>query len=73
MNLDAMKATLSENAPTLAARLRAAEYTNGSTRACAGTYIYALEAPNAPFVEGYALGSRVGATAAPPPEAPPTP
>ncbi|WP_156035801.1 hypothetical protein [Caulobacter sp. UNC358MFTsu5.1] len=50
-----------------AGRLKAAAYANGATGECGGTYIYALEIPGAPFVEGYRDGT--AATPAPGPGA----
>lgn len=56
-------------APALAAvagpareRLEIAEYRNGGTYSCGGGLNYALEIPGAPFVEGYAWGSRASST-----------
>jgi hypothetical protein len=52
----------------LSDKVRDANYVNGVTGACGGAYLYALEIPGQPFVDGYAMGSR----AAPPAPAPAT-
>jgi len=39
-------------------KIRAATWTNGVRGKCVGTYLYALEIPDQPFVDGYILGSR---------------
>lgn len=49
--------------PELRARLRPAAYANGETFACAGSYIYAFEASDAPYREGYGFGSNALTTA----------
>lgn len=46
------------NDPDRAARLRPAEWRNGSVSDCGVVYNYALEFPGAPFVDGYRDGSR---------------
>jgi hypothetical protein len=56
---------------TLPDKLRAAEWTNGSTGVCGGVYIYALEFPARPFADGYHMGSlAVSASMATAPVAP---
>lgn len=65
MNLAPAQAALT-GAPDQLAHLRPATFRNGDTGACPGAgYIYAFEVPGAPFREGYAWGSNVGAAAAP--------
>lgn len=45
--------------PELAARMTPAKWVNGTTAACGlDSYIYALEIPGTPFVEGYTAGSQ---------------
>lgn len=63
MSLDPARAFLA-NDPERLARLRPAEWRNGSIADCRYVYAYALEFPGAPFVEGYADGSRAGPAAA---------
>lgn len=43
--------------PDRVAALKPATYVNGLTSECGGAYVYALEVPDAPFVEGYTHGS----------------
>lgn len=48
----------------VAAKMRPAAYVNGNTFDCGGAYLYAFEAPQAPFAQGYPYGSlAVGAPA----------
>lgn len=47
--------------PDRVASVRPASYVNGLTDTCGGAYIYALELPGAPFVEGYRYGSAAAA------------
>lgn len=56
MSLDPARAFLAHD-PDRLARLRPAEWRNGSIADCRYVYAYALEFPGAPFVEGYADGS----------------
>lgn len=69
MALEPARAALA-GAPAVAERLRAATYTNGETFQCGapGSYLYAYEIADAPFRDGYAMGSR----AQPAPAAPAT-
>lgn len=63
MNLAPAQAALA-NAPALLARLHSATFRNGDTGPCPGVgLIYAFEVPGAPFHDGYAWGSNVGAAA----------
>ncbi len=48
----------------LGEKVRPASYVNGVVGTCAGAYLYALELPGNPFVDGYALGSRAQAAPA---------
>lgn len=64
MDISAAKQALADK-PGLAEKLKPAAYVNGNSLDCGGVgYGYALETPGAPFVDGYALGSK--ASAAPP-------
>lgn len=56
LDLEPTKAALSA-LPERAAQVKAANYVNGTLSDCGGAYIYALEAPGAPFTEGYSYGS----------------
>jgi hypothetical protein len=56
MDLAPARALLKE-APSLVARLRAAEWVNGHTSLCRGTYFYAYEIKGAPTREGYVRGN----------------
>jgi hypothetical protein len=49
--------------PDRVAALKPAAYVNGATSECGGVYVYALEVPGAPFVEGYRYGSALKAQA----------
>ena len=42
----------------LGEKMRPAAYVNGSTGQCGGAYMYALEASDRPFADGYAFGSK---------------
>ncbi|MFZ2029296.1 MAG: hypothetical protein WAU68_03225 [Vitreimonas sp.] len=60
-SMDAGRAALAD-APALATKMRAAAYSNGETFECgAAAYVYAYEIDGAPFVDGYAWGSRAAA------------
>jgi hypothetical protein len=63
-SLDAARALLTSR-PELAARARAASFVNGNTFECGGgaAFPYAHEIEGAPFVEGYAWGSRAAVSA----------
>ena len=39
-------------------KIRPASWTNGARGKCVGSYLYALEIPGQPFVDGYGGGSR---------------
>jgi hypothetical protein len=54
---------------TAVAKLKPAEWINGAQGQCEGTYLYAMELPNRPFMDSYQLGSR----AQPAPPSAPTP
>jgi hypothetical protein len=56
LNLEPAKTALAA-LPDRVAALKPASYVNGATGECGGAYIYALEVPDAPFVEGYRQGS----------------
>ncbi len=56
MSLDPAKEFLAR-APTLQAKLRAANWTNGFTSLCDGTYFYAYEIKGAPTIDGYVRGA----------------
>lgn len=59
MDLTGAKQTLAADKPDLAEKLQAAHYVNGHRLSCGGTgYGYALELPDASFVDGYDLGSK---------------
>ena len=63
LGLDDARAALAAQ-PHLAERLQAASYVNGSTFECGSAWFAtAYEIADAPFVEGYAGGSRAGAPA----------
>ncbi len=62
LDLEPAKAALSA-LPDRVAQLKPASYVNGTLSDCGGAYIYALEAPGAPFVEGYRYGSAAKALA----------
>ena len=55
LNLEPAKTALAA-LPARVAALKPASYVNGATGECGGAYIYALEVPDAPFVEGYQHG-----------------
>ncbi|HYG25304.1 MAG TPA: hypothetical protein VD906_00195 [Caulobacteraceae bacterium] len=64
MDLEAAKAALAAR-PELAGKLTAASYTNGHKGSCGGVgYGYAMEIPGAPYVDGYALGSKANVAVA---------
>ena len=62
-NLAVAKEVLAAN-PALAEKVKAAEWTNGYTTDCFGSYAYAYEIPGAPFVNQEAPA----VTSAPPPD-----
>lgn len=65
LSLDNPREALSSQ-PQLAERLRPGAYTNGSAFECGeAAFITAYEIPDAPFEEGYALGSRAPGRATP--------
>lgn len=76
LDVEQVKAALPA-ASGLADRIRPAVYVNGTTGRCGGAVGYAMEIPGAPFVDGYAMGSKapgqMAAPAAPPAEAAPAP
>lgn len=51
---------LTDSAPGLLDRLKAAPWMNGDRFACDGAYIYALETPDRPFLPDYHFGSQAG-------------
>jgi hypothetical protein len=53
--------------------LKPASYANGAVSECGGAYVYALEVPDAPFVDGYRHGSAFKAQVATAPVAAPKP
>lgn len=60
---DAARAALVSN-PALAEKVKAAEWTNGYTSDCFGSYAYAYEIPGAPFVDMAALARSASAAPA---------
>jgi len=62
MSLAAPRAALPPGSP-LSNAIQPADWRNGSVGRCRGAYIYALEFPGRPFVDGYRLGSLATATA----------
>jgi len=71
MALEPAKAAIPALSP-VAEKLRPANWVNGTQAQCRGTYLYALELPDRPYVDGYALGTHAQAlsVAAPAPPAP---
>ena len=57
MDLDLAKSAFPELS-TVPDKIRPAVWTNGARGKCVGTYVYALEVPGQPFLDGYAWGSR---------------
>ena len=57
MSLDVAKAAFPPVSPVVE-KLKAAAWVNGVQAQCHGAFVYALELPGRPYVEGYGLGSK---------------